>query len=369
MNMNSPPIQPDELARKLAHIKEHVTSWLRKRCVVGKPFGVFQLCANAFSQDGELNASTGALELWVMLGLPLSDNERKSAIQVLKAYQNRDSGLVTDPSWKSRQLGADSREADRGDTFFTMTSSSALKALGSRFDYPIRYLSEMTPEALINKTRITTGAHNPFAIGDFGELVRLNVQLGVTDASRQWERLMSYLVDIQDTQTGLWPRGQTYPPYVPHINRSFHLMRTTWNGISYPYARADRMIDTCLSAADDPQFYDWTHGYACNDLDLAVMLYSASRWTTYRTEDVSAWARHRLPLVLEVQKDDGGFSFFHDAAMRDHAGIAMSPGHSESDTWGTLMYMGTIKMMVELGYDTVSVPWTYSQVHCVPRRP
>ncbi|NCN42336.1 hypothetical protein GW916_13930 [bacterium] len=366
MTMNSPALNSEQLATRLKQIRQTVGSWLQERQVEGKPYGVFQLCAGAYAKEGELNGSTGALELWVMLGLPLSMEQRESAIRTLKGYQNPDSGLVFDSSWTQRQANPQAKDPQEGDSFFTMTTSSALRALGSRFDYPVRYLSELTPDHLIERTQIGVGAHNPFALGDFGELVGLNIQLSVPGASDQWNRLLTYLAENQDPETGLWPVGKIVPPYTRHINRSFHLMRTTWNTCNYPYPRAERIIDTCLQAADDTQFYDWTNGFACNDLDLAVMLYSAAQWTKHRREEVGQWAQRRLPLVLAVQKEDGGFSFFHDRAMEDHAGIAMSPGYQEGDTWGTLMYMGTIKMMVELGYPRVIVPWNFSQVHRVP---
>lgn len=352
-------------AAALSRIRNDVAAWLETRRVSGAPFGAFTLCSHAHATGGELNASTGALELSVMLDLLLSSEERQSAVQYLKGFQNRETGLVTDPSWAGRELRPDRRVKDGGDTFFTMTASAALRALGASFDYPVQYLAAMSTDELVARVRMDTGAHNPLAVGDLGELLYLNRELGVPGSGEQWDALMEHIARTQDPATGLWPSGGTSRPYTPHINRSFHVMRTTWNLIKRPYPKADRIIEACLEASRDTAFYDWEHGYACNDLDLAHMFYSASRWTDYRFGEVSEWARSRLPMILSVQKDDGGFSFYHEAAMRDHAGIAMSPGEHESDTWGTLMYMGTIIMMVELGYPGLEVPWGYSRVHCV----
>ena len=67
--------------------------------------------------------------------------------------------------------------------------------------------------------------------------------------------------------------------------------------------------------------------------------------------------------MLSVQKPEGGFSFYHETAMTDHAGLNMSIGAYEADTWGTLMYLGTLKMMVELGYPGLTAPWAFSHVH------
>jgi hypothetical protein len=52
--------------------------------------------------------------------------------------------------------------------------------------------------------------------------------------------------------------------------------------------------------------------------------------------------------------------------MVKHNGINMSKGLFESDMWGTIMYLGTIKMMYKLIDRNIHVPWNYSQVHRIP---
>jgi hypothetical protein len=136
--------------------------------------------------------------------------------------------------------------------------------------------------------------------------------------------------------------------------------------LNRPLPRPERIVDSCLAACRDERFYSWKTGYACNDLDLAHVLYSALRYTDHRREESEEWARERLPMILSVQKSDGGFSFYHDRAMDKHYLLEVSPAVPESDLWGTLMYMGTIHMMTRIGYPELTVPWTTSEVHKVP---
>jgi len=51
--------------------------------------------------------------------------------------------------------------------------------------------------------------------------------------------------------------------------------------------------------------------------------------------------------------------------MAQHGFITVSSGEAEGDLWGTLMYLGTIRMMVRLGYPELDVPWGISRVHHV----
>lgn len=366
MNPELTAIGIAEIDSVLARIKEHTADWLQSRRVPDTPFGHFSFSERAYADD-ELNAATGALELWVMLGLPLKEEQRREAVAHLRSYQDPDTGLVRDPTWKGRQRRENRHQLEKGDTFFTMTAACALEALGSTFLHPVAYLKELDGDTLAAQINLLGGAHSPFVMGDCAPLVRLNERLGIPSAAGQWRALMDMLEEKQDPLTGLWSDGKVSPPYTPYINRAFHFMRTTWNVVNHPYRFPERIIDTCLAAAWDPDYYSWERGFACNDLDLALMLYSSSRWTSHRCDDVAEWALKRLPSIIGVQKPDGGFSFRHESAMTEHAGIAMSPGEPEGDMWGTLMYLVTVKMMVELGYDGKTAPWSFNQVHAVPK--
>jgi hypothetical protein len=206
-------------------------------------------------------------------------------------------------------------------------------------------------------------------------LLEHNARVGVPGAASTRDEFLAAARAMQDTETGLWlgdhagAPGRTEAeigPLTPHINRTFHVIKFLYNTRNLPVPHAERMIDSCLAARDDVRFYSWETGFACNDLDLALVLYSASRWTDHRRQEIRDWARERLPLILAVQKPDGGFSFEHERAMQTHLRLRISPGVAEGDLWGTLMYLGTVKMMVHLGYPEVTVPWGFSTVHAVP---
>ena len=269
--MNQIPIPTEDLPERIAQVKTRAAAWLPARRTPGQSFGHFQLCPHAEVPD-ELNAATGGIELWVLLGLPLAEVQRQQAAHHLKSFQNPATGLVIDPSWASRQMRPNPRQLSEGDTFFTMTTAAALRALGEGFDHPIHYLDGMSPGELLDRTDLTIGAHHPFAVGDYAALIQTNFRLGAPGAGDQWKALNRHLQIQQDPETGFWPVGKT-ERRTPWINRAFHLLRSTWNLEDGWLRSPEALVDSCLAAADDPDFYSWQTGYACNDLDLAHVLY------------------------------------------------------------------------------------------------
>jgi hypothetical protein len=362
--LRTSPIDDSALDAVLDDVKDRLSSWLRGRRAARRlPFGRFKLCEHAFADD-ELNAATTGIELWVMLGLPMTQPERRAAIAHLSGYQTR-TGLVVDPTWRARRLTAPAERLEAGDPFFTVAVFWALRALGARLSRPVGYLAQTPADIVAERLRPLTGAHDHFAIGDCAALIEANESLGVPGAGSQRRAVFEALEQLQDRAVGLWSRDlePIRPPYPPAVNLGFHVLRSTYNVCAVRPPHVDRMIDTCLAAADDVDFYGWGTGLACNDLDLALVLHTAASWSAYRHDEVARWARERLPVILAIQKPDGGFSFHHTHAMTEHGGFAMSPGRSEGDGWGSLMYANTVKMMVELGYPRRTAPWRFGQVH------
>lgn len=351
-----------ELSDRLSETARRTADWLWQR--KAKDDSRFSLCQSSLVTS-ELNAATGAIELWIMLGLPIDQQTRRAFAEHLQSFQNPETGLVVDPSWSHRQMVRNDAQMVEGDTFFTMTTASALEALGSHFLHPVAYLVGMHEDALAAATALSLGAHNRFAIGDYGSLIRTNAKLDVTSACGQHRWLLQYVYHAQDAETGFWAHDGG--ALTPSINRAFHILRSTLNPANAPIRHADRLIDACLAASGDPEFYGRDTGYACNDLDLAHVAYSAARWTDHRREELSEAAMINLLDLLEYERPEGGFGFYHDRAMETHGGIAMSPGRAESDTWGTLMYLGAIKMWAELLLEPPEVPWQFSFVHAVPQ--
>lgn len=360
---NPVDVTEDALPSMMDGLADRVARWLDRQRR-GRPVGVFSLCDHA-TVDAELNAATAGIELWTMLGLPLTEVERREAIVHLRRFQLPHSGLVRDPTWDARERSVPACRSAAGDTFFTMTAQCALESLGSGLAHPVAYLGQPS-RRLGDQIAVDRGAHHPWAIGDLSTLLRLNHSLGVAGSKRALDDIDLLLLETQDPDTGLWNAPTAGDPLTPSINLAFHQLRRTWNVTDRPYRWAEKMIDSCLLAATDLDFYGWDTGYACNDLDLAMVMYGASRWSGHRRAEIRDWAKQTLPVTLSIEKPDGGFSFYHDRAMTDHGGIVMSPGHAEGDMWGTLMYLGTIKLLTELAFPGHTAPWTFSSVHAVP---
>jgi hypothetical protein len=352
-----------EVEAVLHRVREGAVRFVSSMRVIDLPFGRFRLCHHAHVPH-ELDAATAGIELWMMLSLPIQGEEREEAIAYLKAFQNPQTGLVYDSAWEGRDEKKELRTWENGDTFFTSTTIEALRALRAHFDHPVRYLINISPNELISKTVLKRSAQNPFTIGDYSVLISHNLRLSVRGPASQWRALLTLLKWNQDSATGFWPRGQVSPPYTPAINRAFHFVRSTWNLVDYPYHYPEAMINSCLHAIHHSDYYKQFD--ACDDLDLAHILYGATCWSDHRLAEIRAWAVQRLAKMVETQREDGGFSYKPKRAMFVHNKISMSPGELEGDLWGTLMYMGAIKMMAEIAFPEIAAPWRFSHIHRVP---
>jgi len=341
-----------------------VSAFLEARKTTGMPFGHFSQCAHALAAD-ELSALCVALELWKMLGLPLKDGDLDYAVSRLRQSQHPETGLILDPTWEGRINPEGADKLIHGDSFFTRTAVCALRAWGRRFPRPVACVSQMTTSDLPDRILWNRGGHHRYSIGDFAVLLLHNKELGVAGAGELYQKLVEATESKQDPATGLWLEGDPADALTPSINLTFHTIKFTFNVLNRPLRYPERIVDSCLAASRDNRFYSWKTGYACNDLDLAHVLYSALHYTDHRREEAAGWARERLPMILSVRKPDGGFSFYHDRSMDKHYLLEVSQSKPEGDLWGTLMYMGTIYMMVRIGYPELSVPWSTSEVHKV----
>lgn len=362
--MNQPPLSENEIEIAIGKIRKGAIQFLRSRRSCPDTPVLFSHCAHGYAEY-EVNATHGALELWKVLGLPMVGKTLDAFVAYYNSLQREGDGLLEDPGWKSRLLKP--AIYDEGLVFFTRGGIAALKAWGKGLERPITYPLGLSTKQMLERMKWEQGAADPFFFGNLGVILMHNATLGVKGAKGQWESYLRLARELQDEESGLWiqPRGSR-TRWTPHINRTFHIIKFIYNLQNRPIPRADRIIDTCLLAKDDQDYYSWEKGFACNDLDLALVLYSASRWTSHRRSEVARWARERLPMLLSVQKSDGGFSFYHDKAMDEHLMLRISPSKAESDMWGTLMYMGAINMMVAMGYPRIDRPWGFSVVHAVP---
>jgi hypothetical protein len=347
----------------LQHIHSEAVRFVKSRQSPGMPFGNFNQCRNAFAVS-DFSARCTGLELWKALDLPFQKDALEEAFRSLRAFQDQYSGLVCIPEWIQQETYRSFMHTWNGDSFFTRSAVCTLNAWETDpLDHPVAYLRRLKPAEIPQSVHWERGGHHPFSIGDIVVLIRHNQRLGIPSASRQLEVFLKEIEKRQDPETGLWLADDTKSSLTPSINLTFHTIKFSYNADRRPLPYEERIIDSCLHACRDREQYGWKTGYACNDLDLALVLYSALRHTDYRREEAAEWARDTLPMILDIQKPDGGFSFYHEKAMDRHFLLKVSPGHKEGDLWGTLMYLGTIWMMTRIAYPELPIPWNPSEVH------
>jgi hypothetical protein len=118
---------------------------------------------------------------------------------------------------------------------------------------------------------------------------------------------------LQDPETGSWHRHR--PSAEQIINGAMKVL-TGYAYLGEPFRYAERLIDTCLAAAND--------GHGCNHADAVYVLHRCAQATDYRRGDIEGFFADRLGMVLRFRREDGAFSFFPDGAQTTYYGVPIS---------------------------------------------
>jgi len=115
---------------------------------------------------------------------------------------------------------------------------------------------------------------------------------------------------------------------------------TAYNLIGKPARHAEHLIDFCLETDSS--------GDGCRNVNILYVLYRCSRQTSYRINDIKAFAEKKLPVIKSHRKKDGAFSFFPDKAGTHYYGATVSRGSPESDIHGTHLLVWALTIIGEL---------------------
>ncbi len=116
------------------------------------------------------------------------------------------------------------------------------------------------------------------------------------------EILIAWHLRLVEPTTGFWGVGQLSDPI-----RLLHAMAGATHNYHLFYA-LDRPIPAFKSAVDYCLSREPAVVSACIDVDAVDILAHAHLRSDYRRDDISAWFRAFLPLLLDFQDADGGFS-------------------------------------------------------------
>ena len=195
--------------------------FVQDRQTHGTPFGHFNHCQHAFAKD-ELSALTVGLELWKMLGIPLSDTDLTYTHQPMQDMQSAETGLMIDPSWEGRLRPEGDSMLVSGDTFFTRCTICALWAWDRQLIHPVAYLQALNPSQLLPCIYWGRGGHAHFTLWDLAVLLTHNQHIAAPGADQLFHSFLKAVEAKQDPATGLWLNGDPAEALTPSINCSFH---------------------------------------------------------------------------------------------------------------------------------------------------
>jgi hypothetical protein len=326
--------------RWLRGLADGVWGWLSGLRAPGRP-GWVRLCREgALVEPGPragLGVSCLALKTCAMLGLlpRLEPGEAEGWVRHIRSFQaesGRSSGFFEDPTV--------TRPADRKAGWFrrdvkvrlaeTRQACAALMTVGSAPLHPVSRLPGTPEEARAFVAALDwdrpwdAGSHAGHLLFFYG----LSCAEGLSAA------VLSELDKRQDPATGAWFAQR--PGMEQLVNGAMKVL-TGYAALGKPFARAERLIDTCLEAGHEE--------HACNNADVVYVLSECARRTGHRRREVEDYLVRRLAVLRRFQRPDGGFSFYPDGAQDHYYGARVSRRLPESDVHGTTLFAWTLAMI------------------------
>ncbi|OQY45560.1 MAG: hypothetical protein B6242_09985 [Anaerolineaceae bacterium 4572_78] len=225
----------------------------------------------------------------------------------------------------------------------TRQACGTLLSVGAKPRYPVIADLPQTSEQLIDYIYALPWLDNPWHAGSHTShlafFLKLNADVfGYTDKFAELMPLILIELDrLQDPDTGSWFGGT---PSMPQIINGAMKVLTIYELLQRPFAYPEKLIDTCLNAKNDSN--------ACGNVDITLVLHHCQKWTTYRQNEIRAFAEERLQSIMSFRKPDGAFSFLPDTTGKYYYKVEISQGLVESDLHGTSLFTWTIAMLAEI---------------------
>ncbi|WP_159699925.1 DapH/DapD/GlmU-related protein [Arthrobacter sp. 18067] len=248
----------------------------------------------------------------LLLGCAPLELSREEHISQLQSLQDPSTGLVPelgcDPQGSDNKLRFGSGPA----TYHVLSVGYALDLLGSRFRYPVHAVAEMDPTALVasleglpwRKEAWESGAW----VDAWGTAAYWNLAQMHPNSPGSVEAMFGWLLTHVNPGTGTWgtPTADTR---LKVVNGYYRLTRGTFAQFGLPVPNVERLVDTVLEHSKDPRYFAPGRQNACNVLDVVHPLWLASKQTSYRREEMKAWAGTQLKQALARWHPGEGIAF------------------------------------------------------------
>ena len=152
--------------------------------------------------------------------------------------------------------------------------------------------------------------------------------------------IFEWLTAIHNSETGSWYIGD--PSTEQKINSAMKIL-TAYAVLKKPVENPEPLIDFCLASVNQAD--------GCHNADILYVLHYCNQYTKYRFSDIQDFCWERIKVIEKFRKPDGGFSFYLDRSQTSMYGVPITKGLPESDIHGTVLFLWSLKMIVNiLGY-------------------
>lgn len=233
----------------------------------------------------------------------------------------------------------------------TRQACAALLCAGENPNYPV-YLLPQSKSQVFQYLEVLDWEHDPWGAGSHAShlIFLLNMNKNLLKKNENIDELIRTVFDwldgIRNPHTGSWYTGD--PSTAQKINSAMKVL-TGYAVLGKSVEKPEALIDYCLSSVNSQD--------GCHNADILFVLHYCYQFTKYREVDVRKFCWNRIPVIEQFRKPDGGFSFYLNSSQTTIYGVPIAKGLPESDIHGTVLFLWSLKMIVDiLGYAD-QFPW------------
>ena len=327
-------------------LKLSIISWLE--LVQFNDAFTFKMSSNAFDNIN-LDASTLAYDIYNMIGVNFSEQQKKKAIEFMGSCQNQADGFFYELNVKEKlKIHPNKRAVEMSANYLTFQVIGALKVFNALPKYKISFYDKFIENKGIKHylDNNCSWVDSPWGSGgmvdNLSTILDCNIRMGYKEYAPILKEVFEWLDENQSSKHGMWGSIDTQGVN-GLINGAYHAMRGTYFLQNRSFKYQENIVDNIIK---NIQNYEKFNGNAegCHDLDHFFLLQKCSEIVpNYRIQEIKDIGKERLSEIMKlVYCEDGAFSFEATKCLYSHAWIDISNGLKESDMLGTLFYLQTI---------------------------
>ena len=148
-------------------------------------------------------------------------------------------------------------------------------------------------------------------------------------------------ISVYRQANGAWFQGGTSPSRAEQVSCAMKITNACIAAGKDSIGEEEKLIDLCLGLTVNPD--------ACNNFNLVLVLYFASKRTSYRRSDIYRFCLDTISYYKRhYWSETKGFSFFVGRSIHRYYGARLTKGLPEPDIHGTHLYLWGIVLISKM---------------------